>query len=106
MRRLLWFGAGVAAGVVGAAWTHTRLRELRGRGAADQASAVVARTAEVAVRVTRDAVAAGRDAMAEADVQIAADLAARDALRRRRRLRPVGTEDLAATAAGARGPGR
>jgi hypothetical protein len=35
MKRVTWFAAGVVTGGLGAAWTYTKVRELRGKAAAD-----------------------------------------------------------------------
>jgi hypothetical protein len=42
MKRLTWFAAGVVTGVLGAAWTYTKVRELRGRAAADALAETIA----------------------------------------------------------------
>jgi hypothetical protein len=76
-KRLTWFTLGTIAGAVGAAYGYVRVRELRGRVAADGiAETIVDATRSVASAV-RDAVAEGREAMAEAEAKIKADLDAR-----------------------------
>ena len=67
LKRVTWFAAGTVVGAAGAAWTYTRIRELRGGAVAD----------EVTDRVTarlRDAVAEGLSAMRETTATLAQDV--------------------------------
>jgi len=77
-KRVFWFAAGVASGFGGAVYTYARVREVRGRFAADRladtVSGAVVGTAR-SVRVTvREAMSEGRDAMREAETEIRAQV--------------------------------
>lgn len=77
-KRLFWFAAGAASGFTGAVYAYARLREVRGRFAADRVADTVADalvgTARSVRTTVREAVAEGRNAMAEAERRIATDL--------------------------------
>jgi hypothetical protein len=70
LKRLRWFTAGVVAGVVGAAYTYSRVRELRDRSTADQLADVVAVGARKVGGRVRDAVVEGRQAMRAAEDEL------------------------------------
>ena len=70
LKRMTWFTAGTVAGVLGAAWAYTQVRDARGRPAADQvADAVVNVSRRVGSRV-RDAVAEGVETMRETHAEL------------------------------------
>lgn len=77
-KRLFWFAAGAASGFTGAVYAYARVREVRGRFAADRVADTVADavvgTARSLRTTVREAVAEGRDAMAEAERRIVTDL--------------------------------
>jgi hypothetical protein len=77
-KRLFWFTAGAACGFGGAVYTYARVREVRGRFAADRladsVSEAVVGTARSVRTTMREAVAEGREAMREADGDIRARL--------------------------------
>jgi hypothetical protein len=73
-KRLFWFTAGAAFGFGGAVYAYARVREVRGRFAADRladsVSDAVVGTARSVRTTVREAVAEGRQAMRDADVDI------------------------------------
>lgn len=77
-KRLFWFTAGAAAGFGGAVYAYARVREVRGRFAADRladtVSGAVVGTARSVRSAVRDAVSEGRDAMREAESEIRAQV--------------------------------
>ncbi len=73
-KRLTWFVLGTVTGAVGAAYGYVRVRELRGRVAADGVAETVVDVTRTVAGAVRDAVAEGREAMAEAEVRIRAEL--------------------------------
>jgi hypothetical protein len=77
-KRVFWFSAGAATGFTGAVYAYARVREVKGRFAADRVADTVADsivgTARTVRSTVRDAVAEGRDAMAEAERRITSDL--------------------------------
>ena len=62
MKRLTWFTAGVVTGALGATWTYTKVRELRGKATADALADTI--TENVVERV-RDSVREGITTMRE-----------------------------------------
>jgi branched-subunit amino acid ABC-type transport system permease component len=75
-KRVFWFAAGAVSGFGGALYGYARVREVRGRFAADRladtvSGAVVGSARSVRVTV-REAVAEGRDAMRDAETEIRA----------------------------------
>lgn len=82
LKRATWFTAGAVAGAVGAAWTYTRVRDVRGREAADQlADGVVRASRRVGGRV-REAVEEGVVTMRETQADLDSELPARPRMRR------------------------
>ncbi|MCX7620178.1 MAG: hypothetical protein N2037_04960 [Acidimicrobiales bacterium] len=73
-KRLRWFALGAVTGALGAAYSYVRVRELRGKVAADRMAGTVVEVARNVGGALRDAVAEGRAAMAEAETQIKAEL--------------------------------
>ncbi len=77
-KRVFWFAAGAASGFAGAVYGYARVREVKGRFAADRVADTVADslvgTARSVRSNLRDAVAEGREAMAEAERRISSDL--------------------------------
>jgi hypothetical protein len=77
-KRVFWFGAGTATGFAGALYAYARVREVRGRFAADRIagtlSDAVVGTTRSASAVVRGAVAEGREAVREAEERIRRDL--------------------------------
>lgn len=77
-RRAFWFVAGAVSGFGGAVYAYARVREVRGRLAADRVAGTVADavvgTARTVRHTLRDAVAEGREAMLDAERRIRADL--------------------------------
>lgn len=75
-KRVFWFAAGVASGFGGAVYAYARVREVRGRFAADRLADTVSDTVVGTARSVRatvgEAVADGRDAMREAERDIRA----------------------------------
>jgi hypothetical protein len=75
-KRTFWFAAGVASGFGGAVYAYARVREVRGRFAADRLADTVADALVGTARSVRatvgEAVADGRDAMREAESDIRA----------------------------------
>lgn len=73
-KRVFWFAAGAASGFGGAVYAYARVREVRGRFAADRladtVSDAVVGTARSVRATVRDAVGEGRDAMREAEEEI------------------------------------
>jgi hypothetical protein len=73
-KRVFWFAAGAASGFGGAVYAYARVREVRGRFAADRladtVSDAVVGTARTFRTTMREAVAEGRDAMHEAETEI------------------------------------
>jgi hypothetical protein len=73
-KRVFWFAAGAASGFGGAVYAYARVREVRGRFAADRladtVSDAVVGTARSLRTTVREAVAEGRDAMYEAETEI------------------------------------
>jgi hypothetical protein len=62
IKRATWFGVGVVTGVLGAAWTYTKVREARGKATADALAETVA---ENVVNRVRDSVHEGITTMRE-----------------------------------------
>jgi hypothetical protein len=77
-KRVFWFTAGTVAGFGGTIYAYARVREARGRFAADRLADTVSEsvvgTARVMQATVRDAVVEGRAAMEEAERRIRADL--------------------------------
>jgi len=77
-KRVFWFATGAVSGFAGAVYAYARVREVRGRFAADRVADTVADavvgTARSVRATVREAVAEGREAMAEAERRISADL--------------------------------
>ncbi len=77
-KRVFWFAAGTAAGFGSTVYAYARVREVRGRLAADRIADTVADTvvgtARTVSTTVRDAVGEGRSAMHEAEHRIRADL--------------------------------
>lgn len=77
-KRIFWFAAGVASGFGGAVYAYARVREVRGRFAADRLADTVSDalvgTARSVRATVRDAVAEGRGAMEEAETTIRANV--------------------------------
>jgi hypothetical protein len=75
-KRMFWFAAGAASGFGGAVYAYARVREVRGRFAADRFADNVSDALVGTVRTVRstlnEAVAEGRDAMYEAESEIRA----------------------------------
>lgn len=87
-KRLFWFGAGVATGFGGALYAYGRVREARGRLAADRlagtlsdqvlvAARQVGRAASAVRATVEDALDEGRDAMLDTQQQLERQLAPR-----------------------------
>ena len=89
LKRVRWFSMGMVAGVGATAYGFVRLRETTSRLAPDRVAETMVGTARTVGRgawrtggqlagtvgeAWRDAVAEGRDAMAEAEAEILADL--------------------------------
>jgi hypothetical protein len=70
IKRLTWFGAGVVTGALGAAWTYSKVRELRGRATADALADAI--TDNVVDRV-RDSVHVGVATMRETRANLLSD---------------------------------
>ncbi|WP_334142841.1 hypothetical protein [Rhabdothermincola sp.] len=77
-KRLFWFVAGAASGFGGAVYAYARVREVRGRLAADRVAGTVADAVLGAARTVhgtvREALAEGREAMHDAERRIRAEL--------------------------------
>jgi hypothetical protein len=77
-KRIFWFAAGVASGFGGAVYAYARVREVRGRFAADRladtVSDAVVGTARSVRTTMREAVAEGKGAMQEAETTIRANV--------------------------------
>ena len=77
-KRIFWFAAGAASGFAGAVYVYARVREVRGRFAADRLADTVSDAlvgTAWSVRTTvREAVAEGRGAMEEAETTIRANV--------------------------------
>lgn len=75
-KRMFWFAAGAVSGFGGAVYAYARVREVRGRFAADRladtVSGAVVGSARSVRATMREAVAEGRDAMEEAETEIRA----------------------------------
>jgi hypothetical protein len=73
-KRVFWFASGAACGFVSAVYAYARVREVRGRFAADRladsVSDAVVGTARSVRMTVREAVAEGRQAMRDADVDM------------------------------------
>jgi hypothetical protein len=90
-KRVFWFTAGVTTGFVGAVYSYARIREVRGRLAADRLADTVADTvvgtARTVTRRVGDALDEGRQAAREAERRIDADIAVRSSAQRPERSR-------------------
>jgi primosomal protein N' len=77
-KRVFWFAAGAASGFGGAVYAYARVREVRGRFAADRladtVSGALVGTARTVRTTVQEAVAEGRDAMYEAESEIRAQV--------------------------------
>lgn len=77
-KRAFWFTAGAASGVAGVLYAYARVREVRGRFAADRIAGTLADAvvggARSASSVLRGALAEGREALHEAEERIRRDL--------------------------------
>ncbi|MEJ5254656.1 MAG: hypothetical protein WHS89_04845 [Acidimicrobiales bacterium] len=77
-KRAFWFAAGALSGFGGAVYAYARVREARGRLAADRVAGTVADavvgTARSVRQTLREAAAEGREAMLDAERRIRADL--------------------------------
>jgi hypothetical protein len=77
-KRIFWFAAGAASGFAGAVYAYARVREVRGRFAADRLADTVSDalvgTARSVRTTVREAVAEGRGAMEEAETTIRANV--------------------------------
>jgi hypothetical protein len=73
-KRTFWFTVGAVSGFGGAVYAYARVREVRGRFAADRladnVSGAVVGTARSVRATVREAVAEGRDAMRDAETEI------------------------------------
>jgi hypothetical protein len=77
-KRAFWFAAGALSGFGGAVYAYARVREVRGRFAADRladtVSGAVVGTARSVRTTVREAVSEGREAMREAETEIRAQV--------------------------------
>ncbi len=73
-KRVFWFAAGTATGLVASVWSYSRVREVRGRYEADQVADTLVAMGRLVGTSVREAVNEGRAAMADAERRIGDDL--------------------------------
>lgn len=70
MRRLFWFGAGMAAGSAGSVWAQRKVKEQLDRARPSQLVSAAGDRAKGVIGTARDALAEGRAAMREREIDL------------------------------------